>query len=227
MFTYEQKYTAQFKVSRPDFKYYLLLDRELNGTRDGIESAARYIRQSFYLNNKEFRNCFMQIATRELNDMEILSDIIHQMHGQDDRYYDEDNDDTPVYELIRPLDEEKPNTEHPRMCSDINNDISAAVMYDLKCEHQQYAVYEELYKKIQDEGTREAIHYLMDSKSTVIDELKGILNTLTVPNEIKDFGLGDSHNAWDLCGGNYFDKPNPIFTNPDELETLETKKHEQ
>ena len=72
-------------------------------------------------------------------------------------------------------------------------------------------------KKLEDEGAKEVIRHLLHSCDTVVRELKDILNQLTTPQEHKDFGLGDSPNTWSHSSCNYFDKPNPLFTNPSEL----------
>ena len=41
---------------------------------------------------------------------------------------------------------------------------------------------------------------------------------------MKDFGEGDTHNAWDLDTSNYFDKPNPTFVNPSDIEDFPFKR---
>lgn len=225
MFIYENKIHKEVEITRPDFQHYLLLDREFGGTAYGLETAKRFIHQAFMLNNKEFREIFMHLAVKELTDMEVLADLIHKMHGVDDRYYDEDNDDTPAFELIPPCGEEGSSEKQGKgKPSHINNDLSAALIHDLEVEHKVFALYKELYEKIADEGARSTLQYLIESKEETILTLKDMLNKLTEGQEVKDFGLGDSHNAWDLCGGNYFDKINPVFTNPDEIPTLKNKK---
>ncbi len=229
MFTYENKLHKEVEVTQPNFQHYLLLDRAFGGTAHGLDSAKCFIHQAFMLNNQEFREIFMHLAAKELTDMEVLADLIHKMHGVDDRYYDEDNDDTPAFGLIAPCDEEEDSERKAKeKPAHINNDLSAALIHDLEVEHKVFDLYKELYEKIVDEGARSTLQYLIDSKEETILTLKDMLHKLTQGQEVKDFGLGDSHNAWDLCGGNYFDKLNPIFTNPDEIPTLHHKKpHEK
>ena len=65
---------------------------------------------------------------------------------------------------------------------------------------------------------------LLDSAKKAMDTLKNLLHILTTHTEMKDFGEGDTHNAWDLDTSNYFDKPNPIFVNPSDLEDFPFKK---
>ncbi|MDE6475853.1 MAG: manganese catalase family protein [Erysipelotrichaceae bacterium] len=223
MFIYENKVSKEVEITRPDFQHYLLLDRAFGGTAYGLNAAKRFIHQAFMLNNKEFREIFMHLAAKELTDMEVLADLIHKMHGVDDRYYDEDNDDTPAFGTIPPCKEEAKAQESGKT-SHINNDLTAALIHDLEIETKVFHLYKELYEKIQDEGARNALQYLSKSKEETILTLKDMLNKLTQGQEVKDFGLGDSHNAWDLCGGNYFDKLNPVFTNPDEIPSLHDKK---
>lgn len=219
MFQYENKLAFEVHVHRPDFESYLLLDRECNGTKDGLQLAIHYIRQSYMIHNEEFRIRFYRIAVSKLNDMEVYAKLLHQMHSSDDRYYDESNDDTPAFELIPPLKEEITSKEIYDM--HINNDLTAAVLLDIDRETKYFHKYENVLKQLKDEGAKEVIQHLLHSSDAVIRELKDILNQLTIPQEHKDFGLGDSPNEWSHSSCNYFDKPNPLFTNPSQL-----KKHE-
>ena len=107
MFIYDTKLPFEVQITRPDMKYYLLLDRQLQGCSSGLKQASVYIRQSFMINNPTFHDIFMRLGARQISDMEVLSHIIHQMHGEDDRYYDESNDDTPVFEFIKPCQSEE------------------------------------------------------------------------------------------------------------------------
>jgi len=219
MIRYEKGLPIEVTVTKPDFKHYLLLDRNFQGTRIGLTSAMCYIRDSFMINNDDFRYFYMQMGTKEITHMELLAELLHRMHGSDDRYYDESNDDTPTHELIKPLKDD--TVIQPMKQEHINNDIAAATMYHLEEEDRQLRLYQELYAKIDDEGARKVFTYIMEGKKENRKILKGILHTLKEPNEIKDFGLGfDSHNAWSPNAGNYFDKPNPEFLNPSEMETL-------
>lgn len=222
MLQYERRLPIHVQIERPDFKSYLLLDQQFQGTRIGLVSAMSYIRDSFMIHNDDFRYMFMELGIKEIEHMEIVSLLLHQMHGSDDRYFDEDNDDTPTHELIPPLKEIA--QIQPMKQEHINNDITAATMYHLEDEERQIRMYQELDAKIQDQGAHDVFSYIIEGKRESIHILKGILHTLKEPNEIKDFGLGEgSHNAWSANSGNYFDKPNPEFLNPSEVETL-TKK---
>lgn len=219
MITYEKTLPIKVAIQRPDFKSYLLLDREFQGTRLGLMSAVAYIRDSFMIHNDDFRFLYMQMGVKEITHMELLAQVLHQMHGSDDRYYDEDNDDTPAHEMIQPLSGKDPikamEQEH------VNNDITAATMFHLEDEERQIHLYQELIAKIDDAGAKAVFDYIITGKSENVKLLKGILNTCREPNEIKDFGLGyDSENLFSYNSGNYFDKPNPEFINPSQLETL-------
>lgn len=165
---------------------------------------------------------------QQISDMEVLSCIIHQMHGEDDRYYDESNDDTPVFEFIKPCHTQEehcscqPESEEEQ--HHVNNDLTAAVMRDMQYEEEQIHIYEELIRYIQDDGADEAFSYLLNSAKKAMDTLRNLLHILTTHTEMKDFGEGDTHNAWDLDTSNYFDKPNPTFVNPSDIEDFPFKK---
>lgn len=222
MITYEKCLPMQVQIERPNFKSYLLLDREFQGTRIGLVSAMCYIRDSFMIHNDDFRYFFMEMATKEITHMELLSELLHQLHGSDDRYYDEDNDDTPTHELIPPLKEKE--VVQPMAQEHVNNDMTAATLFHLEEEERQIRYYQELDVKMEDRGAHEVFSYIIQGKQENIKILKGILNTLKEPNEIKDFGLGEgSHNVVSPNSGNYFDKPNPDFINPSELDSLQKR----
>lgn len=219
MITYEKGLPIRVTVTRPDFKSYLLMDREFQGTRLGLMSAISYIRDSFMINNDDFRYFYMQMGIKELTHMELMAELLHLMHGSDDRYYDEMNDDTPTHELIKPLTEQKPI--QPMQQEHTNNDITAVTLFHLEDEERQIRLYQEMDAKMDDTGAHEVFAYIITGKQENVKILKDILHTLKEPNEIKDFGLGpDSHNAWSPNAGNYFDKPNPEFINPSELSSL-------
>ncbi|MGX8851601.1 manganese catalase family protein [Amedibacillus sp. YH-ame10] len=213
MFIYEDKLPVEVHITRPNAQYYLLLDHQLQGCKSGLEQALVYIRQSFMIHNEEFHDVYMQLGAKLLNDMEVLSDVIHQMHGEDDRYYDESNDDTPVFEFILPCGEEekeKPIEHH------VNNDLTASVLRDMEFEDARVHQYEQLVEFIQDEGAQKVFCYLKENAQKSLQTLKNLMTILTTHTETKDFGL-DGHNAFDLDTSNYFDKPNPTFINPNDI----------
>ena len=45
MFIYDTKLPFEVRITRPDMKYYLLLDRQLKGYSSSLKQAAVYIRQ--------------------------------------------------------------------------------------------------------------------------------------------------------------------------------------
>lgn len=219
MFIYQPEHAYNVQITRPDMKYYLLLDRQLQGCHRGLQQATVYIRQSFMIHNPDFSNIFMRLGARCVNDMEVLSALIHQMHGEDDRYYDESNDDTPAFSFIDPC-ESKNKDDDEQQQHHVNNDLTAAIMRDMEYEEEQLHLYVELIQYIQDDGANKAFSYLKESAQKAFDTLRNLLHILTTHTETKDFGLGDSHNAWDLDTSNYFDKPNPVFINPSDLKDL-------
>ena len=221
MFTYEDTLAIHVEIDRPDVRYYLLLDHQLNGCKSGLDQAQVYIRQAYMIHNIEFHDIYMRLATKLLNDMEVLSRLIHLFHGEDDRYYDESNDDTPVFEFILPLEEEC-NTQEDK--HHVNNDMTASIMRNMQFEDERIKLYEKLIQYIDDTKAKEVLHYLKTQAEKSFHTLKNLMTILTTHTEVKDFGLGDSHNAFDLDTSNYFDKPNPTFINPNEVEDFKQFK---
>ena len=149
MFIYEDKLPVKVQVTRPDPHYYQLLDEQLEGCKAGLQQAQVFIQQAFMIHNLEFHDIYMRLASKLLSDMEVLENLIHQMHGEDDRYYDESNDDTPVFEFI-PLKQQ--NKENKTKKHHVNNDLTAAVIRDMEFEHSQIQLYTQLLMFIKDEG---------------------------------------------------------------------------
>lgn len=213
MFIYEEKLPIDVAIDRPDAKIYELLDHQLKGCEKGLHQAMVYIRQSFMIHNQSFKDLFLRLGAKRITDMEIMAGLLHQMHGVDDRYYDESNDDTPDFEFIAPCDDQDHEEEENHH---VNNDLTACVMRDIQFEENQIQQYNHLLQIINDQGAQSVIKHLMNSAQHTIKTLKNLLNILTTHTEQKDFGLGEMHNAWDLDTSNYIDKPNPYFINPDE-----------
>ena len=216
MFAYQGEKTFEVRNIHPNARYYHLLDRQLHGCEEGLRQAVCYIRQAFMMHNPKFSHIYMELAVMLLSDMEVLSDMLHQLHGVDDRYYDESNDDTPAFEVFAPCHQaaEKEKEEHH-----VNNDLTACVMRDIDFEKKRVLLYEKLYHTFEaDQEAQRVFSYLRKRGEEAYERLQNILTILSTHQEEKDFGLGDSHNAFDLDTGNYFDKPNPYFINPNEVE---------
>lgn len=219
MFFYTYEKDMKVHVDKPDFISFLLLDKRMDGTRHGLENGMKYIHQSFLLNNPTWKESLSHLGASELSMMEKFAVLIHQMHGSDARFYDESNDDTPAHELHQGYDQKMHfNLDHKHD----NLDFTAVIMQDMEDETYLKSIYEELYEKITDTGTRNFIKEMIETRNKHYEILKNILDILTTHNEIKDFGLGDSHNAWDYDTENYFGKLNPEFIHIDDVPELNT-----
>lgn len=214
MFIYDTKLPIEIKIDRPDPESYFLLDSILHGTSTGLKQAMVYVRQAFMIHNETFQQIFMRLGAKQMSDMEILAVLIHLEHGEDDRYYDESNDDTPVFEYIMSDEEKEKILKEHEEIHHVNNDLSAAIMRDLEFEYTRKELYEELKKKLKDQEASKVFTYLIESTCKSIDVLKNTLHILTTHTEMKEFGEGDTHESWDLDTSNYFDKPNPYFLTP-------------
>lgn len=214
MFLYDKKLPIEIKIDRPDPESYFLLDSILHGTSAGLQQAMVYVRQAFMIHNQTFQQILMRLAAKQITEMEILAVLIHLEHGEDDRYYDESNDDTPVFEYIMSDEKKEEITKEHEEIHHVNDDLTAAILRDLEFEYERKELYEELYQKLKDNGAQEVVTYLKESTCKSIDVLKNTLNILTTHTELKEFGEGDTHESWDLDTSNYFDKPNPYFLSP-------------
>lgn len=216
MFLYDNKLPMQVEIDRPDPQTYFLLDTKLHGTKAGLDQAMVYIRQAFMIHNETFHETFMRLGAKEITNMELLAKLIHLEHGEDDRYYDESNDDTPVFEYIMSEEEREALTSTEAETHHVNNDLTAAIMRDLVFEQSRIELYAALGVDCKDQGAKRLFDYLCDSTQRSIDVLGNMLEILTTHVELKEFGEGDTHETWDLDTGNYFDKPNPYFLTPNQ-----------
>lgn len=222
MFLYDDKKIHKVCITRPDFRYYLLLDRQFNGCKEGVEQAGVFIRQAFMIHNQKFYEIYMRLGANLLSDMEVLAEVIHQMHGEDDRYYDESNDDTPDFALIKPCanEDDKIKNVAANEQHHVNNDLTACVMRDMAFVEGQIHRYDDFIAYIKDDGAIHTFQYLKERANEAYQTLKNLLTILTTHTEMKDFGLAGSHNEFDLDTSNYFDKPNPTFLNPDDIHKI-------
>ena len=213
MLLYDNKLTSSVMIKRPDPQTYYLLDTMLQGTKLGLNQAMKYFRQAFMIHNETFYETFMRLGAKEISNMEIVAKLLHQEHGEDDRYLDESNDDTPVFEYIMP--EEEPQEQRiPLSNTHVNNDLTAAIMENMDFEEGRITLYESLIEKCEDSGAKELFCFLKESTQRAYDVLSNMLEILTTHVELKEFGEGNTHETWDLDTSNYFDKPNPYFLTP-------------
>lgn len=217
MFLYDDLQPIEVQLDRPDPQTYFLLDQKLQGTTLGLHQAMVYMRQAFMIHNKTFYEIFMRLSAKEMTHMELLAKLLHLQHGEDDRYLDESNDDTPVFEYIMPTQDDMKTTTTFDEPKHVNNDLTAAVMSDLTFEEGRKILYDALAKDLEDRGAKTLFEYLSDSTQKSIDVLKNTLEILTTHVERKEFGEGDTHETWDLDTSNYFDKPNPYFFTPHQM----------
>ncbi|MEG1476002.1 MAG: hypothetical protein RSC10_09685 [Longicatena sp.] len=208
MIQYEEELAIEVEITKPNFAYYLILDKHLKGCKEGTQQAQRYFQEALMIHNQEFYNIFMRLATRLFNEQEVLAKLIHLMHGVDDTFFDETNDDTPAFACIK---EDKSKHQHSDLEQSIIQDLTAVVMYHIKFAKNQYIMYEQLLSVIHDEKAKNVLRYLKISSQEAFEILKNLLEILTTHTEIKEFGEGNSHESWDLDTSNYFDKPNPTF----------------
>lgn len=216
MFLYDKKTTFHMSQVKPNPILYEAVDNEFHGCLGGLDQAMLYIRQSFMIHNPTFKEIFLKLGAKRINDMEVLAELLHRLHGEDDRYYDESNDDTPVFECIPPCIDKDDKTLHQEKKRHVNNDLTAALLGNIQTEKEQLKVYQKLSAVCEKDDSLEVFTYLKDSLEDSLKILKNTLDILTTHTELKDFGEGDTHDAWDLDTSNYFDKPNPYFINPSE-----------
>ena len=89
MYLYDNQLPMEINNITPDPKLYEYMDHECGGCEKGLQLAILYLRQSFMIHNPTFHELFRRIAARRLSDMEVLAELLHHLHGEDDRYYDE------------------------------------------------------------------------------------------------------------------------------------------
>lgn len=227
MFTYTNKYTREVMMEKPDARDYLLMEEILNGTRDELNWAMRLLFDSWHIQDSKMKQRFRCIAARELSNMEALAEMMQLARGNDANYVDAIDLENPGFEVVQQssvyasMQKQETTSDH----FDIACDMAAMLMENIDYDRKRKQLYEFLKENVHDERLKGFLDWLIAGKEENMREWDGMLHDMHTPIKHKTFGLGYlSENAWEPDSGNYFDKPNPYFINPDDLDPDDHKK---
>lgn len=207
MFLYEEMCLMEaVKEVKPDIHVYEAVKKRLEGCKTGLQSAMHYIRESYMMVDGENRNAFALAAVRKLNDMEVLAELLHRLHGLDDWYFDAMLDTDPVYHEINEQPDKKQGGKYRN-----HDDLSAALLCHMKQEQEICSALEACRSLSRDEAAKACFQHLAESTQATMTMLSRLLDKQSEHAHAKDFGEAPSFQAWDLATSNYFDKPNPEF----------------
>lgn len=198
--------TKQTNTSTLNYEIYIDLNNTFYGCNKGLKNAMSYLHDSFMIKKDSFCKIFENCAYLEIESMKEFAKQLHQLRGQDDKYYDVVFNDTPEYCNI--TKEKNISTKH----HNTYNDLTAVVMLHLQKEKYFLNTWEKFKNKYTIETLSKFFNHMIECKQNIIKQLRFILEELKDPHAVKDFGImPESDETFALDSGNYFDKPNPIF----------------
>ncbi len=208
MFEYKERtYIDIVKNVRPDIELYLQLKEQFHGCEDGLQDAIEYLRESYMLHHPMYRNGFVRAAVRKLNDMEMMAQFLHNLHGMDHNYFDEQQDDITFYHEIA----QQQSSVEPRLEKRIHNDYTAALLYHKKQEAKTRRHYEQMKLQSKDPAAQMCLQKLIDGVKEIEHMIDHMLTYIHDHETVQTFGEADSDKSWDLGTSNYFDPLLPEF----------------
>ncbi|MBR0277764.1 MAG: manganese catalase family protein [Clostridia bacterium] len=162
MFKHEIQLFNPVEVERTNPHYALLMREQLGGSNGELNSAMQYMAQSFKAKDTFIKDLLMDIATEELNHLEMVATIVNLLSG-----YDVDMDDgkkDAVFGL-------SPGIVNSSGCPwnfdsvSATGDLYADLISDIASEQRSKAVYEYLFKQINDKKVRSAIDFLLERET--------------------------------------------------------------
>lgn len=212
MYIYEEKEILEYvRKVKPDIRLYDMIKDQLQGCKIGLEDAIVYIRESYMMYGREFHNAFVQAGIRKLNDMEILAQLLHQLRGMDNQYFDVELDINPLYHRI---DLKQSKVDRPEKMEN-HNEFIGAIHAHLKKEEEVLKRLEACHEKSKDTYAAQCLDHLIKSTRANVVMLHRMLEKKQEHEHAMDFGEAPTSKAWDQATSNYFDKPNPEFYSKD------------
>ncbi len=181
-----------------------LLDQKLM-ILDVFEQLSKIcLRSALMIQNRQIYELLMKITMMNLNHMELVAAMIHQLRGVDAMYLDCSHDDVLCYETI--------DDDHiPLVKLGSNHDDFRIAFSYIK------QVQEDLLKRLENASnilkneSKAFIKLIYQDQEYCYQKVKKIYDYYETHLDIKDFGEGLTLNQFDLDTSNYFDKPNPYY----------------
>ena len=164
MFQYERRLFHPVQVERPNPQYAVLLQEQIGGADGELKAALQYLSQSFRIKDPEVKDLFLDIATEELNHLEMVAQTIDLLYG-----YDVDTPQTTTEELqsdiLFALHPGLVNASGHSWTGDyvtVTGDLCADLLSNIASEQRSKRMYEYLYHQINDKKVKDTITFLLE-----------------------------------------------------------------
>ncbi|MBR6789854.1 MAG: manganese catalase family protein [Oscillospiraceae bacterium] len=164
MFKHEKQYLQPVRIDRPNPAYAALLQEQLGGPQGEMKSAMQYFAQSMRMRDPEVRDLFMDIAAEELCHMEMVAAAVSQLNGEDPDKAEPapGNVEAKILSGGAPMLANASGYLWTAAYVNVTGDPAADILSDIAAELRAKAVYQHLYRQIDDRGVREMIDFLLN-----------------------------------------------------------------
>jgi Mn-containing catalase len=208
-------------VTRPNHTYAAMLHEQLGGANGELKAGLQYIAQSFRVQDPAIKDLFLDIGTEELSHMEMVSEAINLLQGEDLAAPTATVGTVEPHVLagLAPMLSDASGQLWTAAYVTVTGDIAADLLSNIAAEQRAKVVYEYLYRQIDDKGVRETIDFLLNREEAHNALFREALNRMQDQGSNRDFGVTkDSKLYFDLSTpGRYFQSPSPTppsFENP-------------
>ena len=213
MFRHEKKLLHPVKVTKSNPTYGVMLQEQLGGGNGELKAAMQYIAQSFRINDPQIKDLFLDIGAEELSHMEMVATTINLLNGHDvtEEMPDNGSIQQQVQTGLAPGLENASGYPWNSTYVTVTGDLPADLLSNIASEQRAKAMYEYLYRQIDDKLVKDTIDFLLNREEAHNALFREALNKVQNTGSNLDFGVDeDSRLYFDLSTpGNYFQAPTP------------------
>lgn len=204
MFKHQKKLLFKVKVDKPNPAYAALIQEQIGGPAGELRSGLQYFVQSFRIKDSEIRDLFMDIAAEEFSHLEIVMELVNQLNGDkvDIKKAELGSVEAHVYSGLTPMLANASGYPFTAAYLDDTGDLAADLLSNIAGEQRAKAVYQNIYRQIDDKGVRETIDFLLNREEAHNFMFREAFNKIQKDGSQKDFGVSeDSRIYFDLSDG--------------------------
>ncbi len=190
MFKHEKMLFHPVGVEGANPQYAALLQEQLGGANGEMKAAMQYMSQSFRVKDPRIKDLFLDIAAEELSHMEMVGTTINMLNG-----HDVDACKVPAGEIqshvLLGLNPGLINASGYSWTADyvtVTGDLCADLLSNIASEQRAKAVYEYLYRQIEDKKVRETIDFLLNREEAHNQMFRDAFNEVQDTGTNRDFG---------------------------------------
>ena len=190
MFKHEKLLFRPVEVERPNPQYAVLLQEQLGGANGELKAAMQYMSQSFRIKDGAIKDLFLDIAAEELSHMEMIAQTICLLNGHDVNAASIGAGEVQTHVLLG-LNPGLINASGYSWTADyvtVTGDLCADLLSNIASEQRAKAVYEYLYRQIDDKKVRETIDFLLNREEAHNQMFRDAFNKVQETGTNRDFG---------------------------------------